>query len=139
MPLSIGDKPVQRISLGTGPVKRVSLGDKLVWPNTPDAPTLTDFSVVIRVDGPRTIIRWAWTAPGDGGSPITGYTVQADRRENFMPRAEYEYMRPSTELAYGISGAGTIALGTYYARVRATNARGDGPWSEVVSAVITRI
>ncbi|MBC8364243.1 MAG: fibronectin type III domain-containing protein [Actinobacteria bacterium] len=73
-----------------------------------------------------------WSAPGDGGSPITGYDVWvkpaavADLVENWT-RVEAPAgvtAHSATELANGT---------TYHVRVRARNGAGAGPWSEAVA------
>ena len=68
-----------------------------------------------------TSISMTWNAPDNGGSDITGYTVEivANSTDTSMANAT------STSFAHTAAQVGTF----YEYRVRATNAVGDGPWS----------
>ncbi len=69
----------------------------------------------------------SWTAPGDGGSPITGYTVTAS------PGGASATVNGSTTSAT-VAG---LANGTSYTfTVKATNAVGTGPASAPSNAVV---
>lgn len=71
-----------------------------------------------------------WTAPGsDGGSPITGYRI-------------YRSSTTGTETLLTTIGNvttwdDTVAAGTYYYKVSAVNAIGEGPLSDEASATAT--
>ena len=64
-----------------------------------------------------------WTAAADGGSAILGYDVEAENRNGGGSTVTNVGVTLST-VATGLSNGAT-----YRARVRATNAIGDGPWS----------
>ena len=90
-------------------------------PATPAAPTLTP--------GPGTIAV-SWTAPSNGGSAITSYTVQYSTNSNM-----------SGALTKTASGTSTTLTGltfgqTYYVRVRANNAVGSSAYSAIRSAFV---
>ncbi len=93
------------------------------FPEAPGGPTLKARDRSIDV---------SWTAPGDGGSPITGYTVQW--------RADGEQFDDADRQPVGGRTTrhriGSLTNGTeYFVRVLATNAVGDGPWTAEQSAV----
>jgi len=83
-------------------------------PSAPGTPTATTG------DGQATL---SWTAAGDGGSSILNYDLEAENRD----------VGGSTVTDVGVTLSTTVAGldngTTYRARVRATNALGDGPWS----------
>jgi len=88
-------------------------------PDAPDAPTVTGSSTI-------TI---SWTAPDDGGSPITGYTVRiADVGSSSGDSI------PVTSSPLVVSG---IAPGDKLVSVAAKNAIGQGPFSEATAVTIT--
>ena len=73
-----------------------------------------------------TTIQLSWSAPSDGGSAITGYTVEWKATGG-------------NATAVAVSGtswthSGVTAGTSYEYRVRATNAIGDGAWSNSTSA-----
>ena len=74
---------------------------------------------------PTLTLRMYWAAPGNGGSPLTGYDVQYQKQGATVP-TDLSTDRP----------AGTIFLSdlefntTYQVRVRGVNAEGSGPWSD---------
>ena len=85
----------------------------------PDAPELTDASG-------RTLLT-TWSPPANTGPPISGYDVEYRR---------YETSDSYTLSSYGSTARSTritgLALGTWYeVRVRARNADGPGPWSDL--------
>ena len=98
------------------------------WSNTtsaqaPAAPaSITDLTAVPGT----TSIQLSWSAPNDGGSAITGYTVEWKATGG----------NATTVAASGTSWEHTgVTAGTSYEyRVRATNAIGDGAWSNSTSA-----
>ena len=69
----------------------------------------------------------AWDAPGDGGSPITGYTVQ------WKSGAEmYDAVTRSATVTTTSHTIPTLTNGTEYTlQVQATNAEGAGDWVEI--------
>jgi hypothetical protein len=75
----------------------------------------------------------SWTAPSNGGSPITNYTVK------WGTEAGGPY--PNTESVSGTQASidGLTNGVTYHFVVSATNAKGDGPNSVEVSATPTRL
>ena len=70
----------------------------------------------------------SWEEPGsNGGSPITGYTVQWKQAANSWDTAEDVSEANSTGTSYTIT---SLSLGVEYSvRVIATNSNGDGPAS----------
>ena len=72
-------------------------------------------------------MRVSWTAPDDGGSPITRYEVRVTRLDGT------EELRSTTGTTLDVTG---LTNGEdYFFAVRAENARGLGPWSPEVGAV----
>ena len=74
-------------------------------------------------------INWTWRTPSDGGSQITSFDIQWRIRGrswsgNIVSRTTASWLQ-----------RGLTPGTTYEARVRAVNAIGDGPWSDVGSAV----
>lgn len=110
----------------TGPWSSTFSGKTLA--STPGAPgdlELTPLS--------STQVKLTWTAPSsDGGSAITGYKVQQSKNSDFSD---------STTATLGnvlTWTSGTLDTGTWYFRVRAVNANGDGTWSSSKSNTVTR-
>jgi fibronectin type 3 domain-containing protein len=110
-------------SIGTGdPSNEVSS----TLSTTPAAPTAS------AADG-NGKVALAWSAPANGGSPITGYRI-------------YRGLAPGTETAYASVGAVTsyadsaVTVGTtYYYTVAATNAVGTGSPSPETAATPTTV
>ena len=92
---------------------------KATVPGKPTGLTATDGHRAVKVD---------WTAPADGGSPITGYEYTID---------DGATDDGATFVATGSTGTSHIldnlAVGTYAFRVRAVNAVGEGDLSSAVT------
>lgn len=69
----------------------------------------------------------SWSAPSDGGSPITGYDI------NIGPVGSWTQTRTSADTDIDLSD---LAAGDWQARVRAKNAKGTGAWSNTLSFAI---
>lgn len=89
-------------------------------PSKPDIHTITALHQGLRV--------YWWAPPSDGGSPLTGYEVQyrADETTGWTDAGHSGPAQPAvlTGLRFNTS---------YELRVRARNANGAGPWSDVDS------
>jgi hypothetical protein len=86
----------------------------------PAAPQVTS---LVAGDGKVTV---TWTAPGDGGSPITGYTVIASP----------SMVKATTTGATSVAVTGLTNGLVYTFTVTATNAVGTGPASAMSGAVV---
>src|SRR4029077_17236422 len=75
----------------------------------------------------------SWTAPSDGGTAITGYSIRVVRASN---NAQVGALRPAPAGATNLVVTGLTNGTAYRIQVRATNAVGDGPYS-AVSATVT--
>ena len=69
----------------------------------------------------------SWAAPSDGGSIITSYRLQ------WREQGQTGWPNTVNQLGTFYTIAGLSAGTTYEARVRATNAIGTGPWSDIGS------
>ena len=69
----------------------------------------------------------SWAAPSDGGSIITSYRLQ------WREQGQTGWPNTVNQLGTFYTIAGLSAGTTYEARVRATNAIGNGPWSDIGS------
>jgi len=85
-------------------------------PATPNAPTAA---------GAKRAITATWTAPADGGSPITGYNVSVHLASDGTVVKTTTVNGSTLKTTIGRLTAGT----TYYAKVQATNAVGTSSWS----------
>lgn len=94
-------------------------------PGAPATTTLTELS--------PTSMKIDWTTPTtDGGSAITGYSVEYSQNEDFSG---------STTDTLGVVltwTSPTLSAGTWYFRVRAINANGSGVPGSVVSNTVTQ-
>ena len=97
-------------------------------PTKPGKPT--DVNILISGNG---TVHLAWTAPSnDGGSAITGYTVQWKSGSQSFGDPSREHTTGASASTYTITG---LTNGTEYtARVIAVNAVGDGPPSNTDSS-----
>ena len=97
---------------------------------SPTKPGKTEFvNVTFKSDGSLLI---AWTAPSnDGGSAITGYTVQWKSGSQGFGDPSREHTTGASAITYAITG---LTNGTEYTvRVIAVNAVGDGPPSDTTT------
>jgi hypothetical protein len=78
------------------------------------------------------VIRLQWTAPEfDGGSPLTGYSVQASADSGTI-WTDLEQKQRELDGYVEMESSGGYTLGAEYQfRVAARNAEGSGPWSEI--------
>ena len=80
----------------------------------------------------------AWQAPAsDGGSAITGYTVQWKEAADSWDTPDDVSEETVAGTAHTITGLDNE--GEYDVRVRAVNAIGDGPWSNTVTAALLTV
>lgn len=93
--------------------------------DAPGAAVLTAVSNQLSVD-------LEWTLASDGGSPVTGFTVSYDDKSQMNKPTEVSVDAGATSTTITGLTAGT----QYYFTIRATNAKGDGPESEKMSAVV---
>jgi len=66
----------------------------------------------------------SWSAPANGGSAITSYTLQYSTSPSFVGAVTV------SGATSGMTVSGLLARTTYYFRVRATNANGPGAFSD---------
>ena len=110
-------------AIGNGPASEHS---NAVTPvTTPSAPTAATASAG---NGSATI---SWTAPSNGGSPITSYTITPYTGSTAQPATTITGSPPTTSTTITGLTNGT----TYTFTVTATNAIGNGPASEHSNAV----
>ena len=95
----------------------------------PDAVPEAPASLVIRTYD--RFLTFGWGVPDSNGSAITGYTVQWKTLSEEFGDGDNEHTTTETSHTWGSLVNGQV----YYYRVRATNARGDGPWSATKSGV----
>ncbi len=118
---SISDKTI--ISLVWSPSGAV--GGTITPPPSLTVPAKPNTPTVTPIQGDLTRLNVRWTAPNNGGAPITGYAVQ------------YRIQNTQNIIDWPHSGTGTTTIitnltpnTTYQVRVRATNSQGDSPWSD---------
>ncbi|MFM7719329.1 MAG: fibronectin type III domain-containing protein [Actinomycetota bacterium] len=75
--------------------------------------------------------RIGFLAAPDGGSPVLDYDLQYSTVAMFS--RSVTFVEAGTSPATSITLSGLKRGTTYYVRVRATNAVGDGPWSTVIT------
>ena len=85
-------------------------------PGKPDAPTVTRWTT--------TSITISWDAPSNPGPPITGYGLSI-----LGPQGTASYVTPIRTRQFDNLDANS----NYDIQVRATNADGNGPWSDTVT------
>jgi len=93
--------------------------------SAPDAPTGVTATAAKRA------AKVSWTAPDDGGSPITGYTVRAHTSSGAVAKT-VTVTAPATSVTVSGLKAGTA----YSFTVAATNAIGTGSWSAPSNTVV---
>lgn len=76
----------------------------------------------------------SWTAPSDNGSPITGYSIYRGTSSNGQGASPVGTTTATNTIDTGLT-AGT----TYYYKVSATNAGGEGPSSGEANATVTGV
>ncbi len=96
-------------------------------------PTAPQFVTSSPVQSTTTAILAEWIPEYDGNSAITGFTLQLATNSGFTTGLQ-TFSVSSSSVSKQVTGLtpGT----TYYARVRATNALGDSPWSVVRSRFV---
>lgn len=92
-------------------------------PNVPAKPANPVLSEV-----KPTSMKATWVAPSNGGSAITGYDVQIATAANMSGATTV------SQTGLSLTRTGLTPGTTYYWRVRAKSAQGEGAWSDVVSA-----
>lgn len=109
-----------------GPWGTVRSGQTLA--GTPSTPADTAIEVLS-----PTQVKVTWATPSsDGGSAITGYDVEYSQNADFSG---------STVSGIGVVNewtSPTLSAGTWYFRVRAKNANGEGSWGSSVSNTVTQ-
>jgi len=105
-------------SRGYGPWSARSTATTTRIPDAPGTPTLSGIST--------TSVTVSWTAPFNGGTPITGYELGYGTSLT-APTTIISATSPKTV-------TGLTPGSTYYFWVRAINAVGTGPWSTPVSS-----
>lgn len=94
---------------------------KSTIPAAPSTPSI--------ISSTQTSVSASWGAPYSGGSPITGYEIQASASNSFDTIAA-SASASSQSCVISPLNPGT----TYYIRVRAVNSVGPGPWSPTATA-----
>jgi hypothetical protein len=112
-------------AVGTGPASSPS---NAVTPTAPTAPAAPTSVIATAGNGAATI---SWTAPGNGGSPITSYTVTPYLAGTAQSATTVNGSPPATTTT--VTG---LANGSAYTfKVTATNAVGTGPASAASNSV----
>jgi subtilisin family serine protease len=92
-------------------------------PATPGAPTATAASKAVSV---------SWSPPGDGGTPLTGYTVRVHKANGGKVVKTVAVDATTTNVSVGGLRAGV----SFYATLQATNAVGSSAWSPASRTVV---
>lgn len=92
-------------------------------PATPGAPTATAASKAVSV---------SWSPPGDGGTPLTGYTVRVHKANGGKVVKTVAMGATTTTVSVGGLRAGV----SFYATLQATNAVGSSAWSPASRTVV---
>jgi subtilisin family serine protease len=100
---------------------------------SPPAATAPDAPATPKASAAKRAIKVAWTAPSDGGSTITGYTVRAHRTDGTVAKTVTVSGTTTSTNVTGLSGGVS-----YYATVAATNAIGTSAWSPASNTVTAR-
>jgi hypothetical protein len=112
-------------AIGTGPASAQSAGVTPIGPTAPAAPT------GVTATAGNATASVSWTAPANGGSAITGYTITPYIGSTAQPATTINGTPPGTSTT--ITG---LTNGTAYTfKVKATNAIGTGPDSAASNAV----
>lgn len=123
---SAGNCTVVGNGIGNTGDKQVFTSSSATVVNTPAAPT----QVTVRGVGARTAQVFFVRPTDDGGSAITDYDVEYSTNPAFEPGSG-TFVEAGTSVALRLPIAGLAPRTTYYVRVRASNANGDGDWSAV--------
>ena len=99
--------------------------------SAPDAPAAPQLSA--GTTGGTQSLTVTWTAPADNGSAITDYNVQYSS-DGGTTWTEWNASNTSTTTSATITGL--TANTSYQVQVRATNGRGDSPWSASATALV---
>ena len=112
-------------AVGTGPASSPS---SAVTPTAPTAPAAPTGVTATAGNAAATV---SWTAPGNGGSPITSYTVTPYLSGTAQPATTVNGSPPAATTTV----AGLANGSTYTFKVTATNAVGTGPASAASNSV----
>ncbi|MGI9448083.1 MAG: fibronectin type III domain-containing protein, partial [Pirellulales bacterium] len=114
-----------KTSIATGSSTEITGGPAVphTVPSAPvlNTPTFGDGSIGI-----------TWTAPDNGGKPITDYVVQYKRAS----RTQWETFTDGTSTATSATITGVNNGIAYVVRVAAVNQKGQGPWSAESTSVV---
>ena len=139
MPIHVGQSEVNDIRVGETRPRLVYAGTTIIWSSlTPAAPVLT-----AELDTSTSSVNLTvQTAPNDNGEAITGYEWQVDRvpRNRAGDPPDWVGARNGTATARDNQPPviftrvvySPLRRGSYFARIRAVNANGEGAWSNVV-------
>lgn len=114
-------------SVGTGPQSAMAYG------TTADAPSSPSFMSAAAAGYEAGGIDIGFSAPGDGGSPITQYDLEYDTGDSFSTASSQTISAEATSYTLtGLQGGQP-----YYLRLRAVNAAGASEWSVFASNPVT--
>lgn len=120
---AIGDSDWSASSYGT---------TTLEAPSAPTAPVVTP-------DGDR-VLSVTWTAPYNGGSPITGYELECRKQGDLTwETCTATITAASARVTATMDGTALERGTTYQFRVRAVNAIGAGMWSQIGSGTTSSV